>query len=1045
MKRFAKKRQRHFLVYAHRLKIPLVLLISLSLAFMYSITSVYAVKNSDPISESQAAEDANNASDSSGKEPAVQLESSVQTEPAVQADQLPTTQPEAELNSEQTALVNDEIQTETETSTQNAEQESNSPQDQTEEDLNAQKEVSPIDTNQKPADLDKQNQSNGSLKENVSADNTGNMSETDEAESGSDPIINEEQNKQASSNPEAEKQDQIIQESSNENSAPEKANPDAEQDFGSDDSKNSKTPEESSTSALDKEASLSADETDNPVSKELNHDPELLELAADGQEVEGVCRIQSDSFKELNAEVFCFSDLFTKIPQLQTGFFDPKEAGVFYGRNLNEVSGHELLEDFSLIGMNLFFIEGSEDTEIKADQNPDLQKETIPYLFRVFLPLSCFEKNPSIESLQLFELKKDSSALQKIDADIQKDSNSLVLTFEAESPGLFVLAWKPEKSADTENSQNQELESEKRDPSDLKQEENTNPEIQEEKDQSEYQKPEEPEDSKEQADYKESADTEESEPDQTKSSKESMASSNPDLKQPDLSVRNGSSSEKQTGNLKSTEKADISTDSERTDLDTDPDIENNSPISLEGLQDSPALKAALISSDNPSSLKDLSDPTAGDSRDSEDSSDSAAADSVENTSSDTSSDPSNPEDKTSSSSNASDDLSLEEDFNPFGFPLYCYTVMPGYEGPQDLGNPNVEWNGMGVGTIDSDPYEYNVGQNFPLESFSYTLPKTYPDINYHGTVLTYNDSSNPPPDTYSIEWTGIVVSDGANEGHNNYNPYVDIWNQTFHLNGYIHPNIPEKVSVIFEIQQPGSSVFDASAEDSFEVDQGTDIASLVPNIPAEKEVNGTIYTFEGWYTSAACTQKADTDVKAEKNIIFYGRYIPKNAMMLSISKQVINGTQADLEKAYSFAFTLTNSDDGSLYTGLIDIISSWQGTGVLLPDENGQYVFTLKNGQNVIFGLPSGMKASLSETNLPEKMNPVFIVNDQNQLDQSYAEFDCTEHTGILVKNYRQITVPTGILKDSRMPLFWILLSAGGCIAVIFLFAKRSRKHSRRL
>lgn len=374
----------------------------------------------------------------------------------------------------------------------------------------------------------------------------------------------------------------------------------------------------------------------------------------------------------------------------------------------------------------------------------------------------------------------------------------------------------------------------------------------------------------------------------------------------------------------------------------------------------------------------------------------------------------------------------------YSTPLYCYVVMPGYDGPTDYADPNVEWDGMGVGSINGDPSKYSYKESFSLDEFEWEAPLAYPDLVYKGHTLTYDGSSDPEPYTYSIEWSAIVAANGANEGHNSYNPEVDPGIHTFHLNGYVHLNIPKKCTVTFEIQEPAQEGFSTSAADSFEVDQGTPLSEIVPSVDDQKTYEGEIYVFEGWYSDSACSDKIDPDsITIEHNETYYGRYVPLGESMLTVTKNVENGDEEDLQT--SFSFTITLSLEGMPYIGFFQILDSPEGMSTQLTDYNGTYTFTLQSGQDILFGLPAGVSWQVQETNIPEKFTTYVSLNDGTAVQTDTVSGQTDQDNSAAFTNCSPLVVPTGFHEDNRAVLYTAL--AIGMILVFAILYRRHRNH----
>lgn len=385
----------------------------------------------------------------------------------------------------------------------------------------------------------------------------------------------------------------------------------------------------------------------------------------------------------------------------------------------------------------------------------------------------------------------------------------------------------------------------------------------------------------------------------------------------------------------------------------------------------------------------------------------------------------------------------EEENTEYITPLYCYTVLPGYDGSFDMGDPNAEWNGMGVGSIELIPWLYPVGTTFALNSVEIALPKAFPDITYKGVTYTYDDSPDAPAGTYAIDWTEIAVSPGANSGHNNYNPTISTYRKTIHLNGYIHFNIQGRYSVIFEVQEPGKNGFAADAADSFEVDEGTDLASLAPDLPMEKMYHGEMYRFHAWYASKECQDQVDLNQTVNSDMILYGKYLPVNVNQLYVAKIVHNGSKADLDKPFTFRLKLFEPS-GRPTDMPIAIISGEEADSVCSCSHDGWYEFELKNDQYITLGIPKNYSFILREKPEGDEYYTTWSINGGEEIHETKLQMESDQDYDIVANNYFNVVVPTAF-DDHLRPAYLFLLSGCSAVSVWVLVAKRKKmaKHTR--
>ena len=245
--------------------------------------------------------------------------------------------------------------------------------------------------------------------------------------------------------------------------------------------------------------------------------------------------------------------------------------------------------------------------------------------------------------------------------------------------------------------------------------------------------------------------------------------------------------------------------------------------------------------------------------------------------------------------------------------------------------------------------------------------------------------------TYTIEWYEVVAAGGANTGKNgedgdwtgeeNYKPTytkgiykspissVSEKKMTYHLDGLIVLHDTTHINVKFMVQDVGKDTF-ALVRDyggAFTVPEGSTSISLKaiarPDVIGEGQTeatcpktkttpDGTVYTFDGWYTNQDCTEGSKFDFDEDtikEDTTFYAKYVPASAN-LTVSKTV-TGKLGDTNKAFTFTITKADGTAANITDTNIEISEAdrakveWKG--------NGQ--FTLKDGASIIFkNLPSG-------------------------------------------------------------------------------------------
>lgn len=171
-------------------------------------------------------------------------------------------------------------------------------------------------------------------------------------------------------------------------------------------------------------------------------------------------------------------------------------------------------------------------------------------------------------------------------------------------------------------------------------------------------------------------------------------------------------------------------------------------------------------------------------------------------------------------------------------------------------------------------------------------------IQYEGHLYTYS-ASGEGDYTFTVVWDYAVASNGANDGRNWYGengqntiiypsgPNVNCW----HVDGHVILNTPEKVTVDFQVQQPGSDGFASTGKPyPATISKGTALSSIsIPNQPETKIYNGITYNFDGWYYDQACTKRVDFATGTiTDHTVFYARYIAQFVQTISVDGAVVD-------------------------------------------------------------------------------------------------------------------------------------------------------------
>lgn len=330
--------------------------------------------------------------------------------------------------------------------------------------------------------------------------------------------------------------------------------------------------------------------------------------------------------------------------------------------------------------------------------------------------------------------------------------------------------------------------------------------------------------------------------------------------------------------------------------------------------------------------------------------------------------------------------------------------------------------------------------------------------------------------TYTIEWYEVVAAGGANTGKNgedgdwtgeeNYKPTytkgiykspissVSDKKMTYHLDGLIVLHDTTHINVKFMVQDVGKDTF-ALVRDyggAFTVPEGSTSISLKaiarPDVIGEGQTeatcpktkttpDGTVYTFDGWYTNQDCTEGSKFDFDEDtikEDTTFYAKYVPASAN-LTVTKTV-TGKLGDTNKAFTFTITKADGTAANITDTNIEISEAdrakveWKG--------NGQ--FTLKDGASIIFkNLPSGQYKVVEDNYSGEKYETSWqigtdgVVHEKNST--ATVTIGTTEQT-VHFTNHRTLEPDLGVLLDT-LPYIVILAVVAGGVALLMLRKRR--------
>lgn len=433
--------------------------------------------------------------------------------------------------------------------------------------------------------------------------------------------------------------------------------------------------------------------------------------------------------------------------------------------------------------------------------------------------------------------------------------------------------------------------------------------------------------------------------------------------------------------------------------------------------------------------------------------------------------------------------------------LYVYTQVLGYSGDYYGSKAeNKAWNGMAVGTISNvvAPSNYNkrtsiydtadidtkLGTEIIVDSGQFPVIPIkqngqYKDYYYLEKPSSWESDTAKKNygGTYTIEWYEVVAAGGANTGKNGKDgdwtdeetykstytkgiyksPISSVSDKkmTYHLDGLIVLHDTTHINVQFKVQDVGKDTF-ALVRDyggAFTVPEGSTSISLKaiarPDVIGEGQTeatcpktkttpDGTVYTFDGWYTNQDCTEGSKFDFDEDtikEDTTFYAKYVPASAN-LTVSKTV-TGKLGDTNKAFTFTITKADRASANIIDANVEISEAdrakveWKG--------NGQ--FTLKDGASITFkNLPSGEYKIVEDDYTGEKYDTSWQIGTDGEVHEKNSTatvtIGTTEQT-VHFTNHRTLEPDLGVLLDT-LPYIVILAVVAGGVALLML-----RKHRK--
>lgn len=430
--------------------------------------------------------------------------------------------------------------------------------------------------------------------------------------------------------------------------------------------------------------------------------------------------------------------------------------------------------------------------------------------------------------------------------------------------------------------------------------------------------------------------------------------------------------------------------------------------------------------------------------------------------------------------------------------LYVYTQVLGYSGDYYGSKAeNKAWNGMAVGTISNvvAPSNYNkrtsiydtadidtkLGTEIIVDSGQFPVIPIkqngqYKDYYYLEKPSSWESDTAKKNygGTYTIEWYEVVAVGGANTGKNgedgdwtgeeNYKPTytkgiykspissVSDKKMTYHLDGLIVLHDTTHINVKFMVQDVGKDTF-ALVRDyggAFTVPEGSTSISLKaiarPDVIGEGQTeatcpktkttpDGTVYTFDGWYTNQDCTEGSKFDFDEDtikEDTTFYAKYVPASAN-LTVTKTV-TGMLGDTNKAFTFqivdadnkpvALTKDNCDGVLLNNGTDGKFTLKHGGTVTIKNlAPGTYRVKEIDGDHDLTGYETSWKVGTDDT-VHEKSTEAPVTMSGTNMTLAFT-------------NHCKPIPDTGVLLDT-LPYIVILAVVAGGVALLML-----RKHRK--
>lgn len=330
--------------------------------------------------------------------------------------------------------------------------------------------------------------------------------------------------------------------------------------------------------------------------------------------------------------------------------------------------------------------------------------------------------------------------------------------------------------------------------------------------------------------------------------------------------------------------------------------------------------------------------------------------------------------------------------------------------------------------------------------------------------------------TYTIKWYEVVGVGGANTGKNGTQgdwtgeeslrkkytsgvyespiTYVGDKIMTYRLDGLLLIHDATHINVQFMVQDAGKNTFDLVNDygGAYTVQKQGDSIQLNtiarPDVKRDDQTeavcpetkttpDGTVYTFDGWYTNQDCTEGSKFDFDEDtikEDTTFYAKYVPASAN-LTVTKTV-TGKLGDTNKAFTFTITKADGTSANITDANVEISEADSAKVEWL--RNGK--FTLKDGASIIFkNLPSGEYKVIEEDYSGEKYDTSWQIGTDGEVYEKNSTatvtIGTTEQT-VHFTNHRTLEPDLGVLLDT-LPYIVILAVVAGGVALLMLRKRR--------